>query len=62
VDRDTAEAVAGVARLVRRAAALVPTYREGPRPPAAVLIIFVLLWTVTTEPGLYLSMHSERGH
>jgi hypothetical protein len=63
-DRDTANAVAGVARLMRRAAALVRVRadRHGPRSPAAVLIIFVLLWAVTRDPGLYVSMHRERGY
>jgi hypothetical protein len=61
VDRETAESVGGVARPPRRAAALVRLRadKEGPRPPAAVLIIFPLFWTATREPGLYLSMHSE---
>jgi hypothetical protein len=45
VDRETAESVGGVARRLRRAAALVwvRVDREGRRSPAAVLIIFALL-------------------
>ena len=63
MDRDTAKAVAGVARLMRRAAGLVRVRadKEGPRTPAAVLIIFALFWTATREPSLYHSMHRERG-
>ena len=63
MDRETAESVAGVARLLRRAAALVwvRADQEDPRSPAAVLIIFALLWMVSREPGLYLCMHRVRG-
>jgi hypothetical protein len=61
VDRETAESVAGVARPLRRAAALVwvRADQEDPRSPAAVLIIFALLWMVSREPGLYLCKHRE---
>ena len=61
VDRETAESVAGVARPLRRAAALVwvRADQEDPRSPAAVLIIFALLLMVAREPGLYLCMHRE---
>jgi hypothetical protein len=52
VDRETAESVGGVARPLRRAAALiwVRANQEGPRSPAAVLIIFGLLWMVWRKP------------
>jgi hypothetical protein len=61
VDRETAESVAGVARPLRRAAALVwvRADHEDPRSPAAVLIIFALLWMVSRERGLYLCKHRE---
>ena len=61
VDREAAESVAAVARLLRRAAApvWVRADQEGPRFPAAVLIIFALLGMVSREPGLYLCMHRE---
>ena len=65
MDWDTAKAVAGDARLLRRAAGLVQVRadsEEGLRPSATVLIIFVLLWMMTREPGLHLSMHKERGY
>jgi hypothetical protein len=63
VDWDTAKKVAGVARLLRRADALVRVWAngEGPRPRAAILIIFVLFWSAR-ESGLYLSMHTAQGH
>ena len=63
MDRETAESVAGVARLLRRAASLVSVRanQEGPRSPGAVLIIFALLWMVSREPKLYLCMHRVRG-
>ena len=63
MDRETAESVAGVARLLRPAASLVSVLadQEGPRSPGAVLIIFALLWMVSREPGLYLCMHRVRG-
>ena len=62
-DRDMAESVAGVARPLRRAAVLVwvRADQEGPRSPAAVLIIFALLWTAARESRPYLCMHRERG-
>jgi len=62
MDRETAESVAGVARLLRRAASLISvrTDQEGPRSPGAVLIIFALLWMVSSEPKLHLCMHSVR--
>jgi hypothetical protein len=58
MDRETAESVAGVARLPRRAALLVSVRadQEGPWSPRAVLIIFSLLWMVSREPKLYLCM------
>jgi excisionase family DNA binding protein len=58
MDRETAESVAGVARLPRRAALLVSVRadQEGPWSPGAVLIIFSLLWMVSREPKLYLCM------
>jgi hypothetical protein len=58
LDRQTAESGAGVARPLRRAAALVwvRADQEDPRSPAAALIIFALLWMVSREPGL---MHRE---
>ena len=61
MDRETAESVGGVARPLRRSAALVwvRADQEGPRSPAAVLIIFALFWMVTREPGLYFS-HAQR--
>ena len=64
VDRDMAESVAGVARPLQRAAVLVwvPADQEGPRSPAAVLIIFALLWTVAGESRLYLCMDRGRGY
>jgi hypothetical protein len=63
MDRETAESVAGVARLPRRAALLVSVRadQEGPWSPGAVLIIFSLLWMVSREPKLYLCMHRVRG-
>jgi hypothetical protein len=63
VDRKTAESVAGVARPLWRTRALVwvRADQEGPRSPAAVLIIFALFLMVLREPGLYLCMHKERG-
>ena len=61
VDRDTAESVAGIGLLLRRAAALVwvRADQEGQRLPDAVLIIFASFWRVTR---LYLSMQGERGY
>ena len=63
MDRETAESVAGVARLLRRAASLVSarTDQEGPRSLGAVLIIFALLWWVSREPKLHLCVHRVRG-
>ena len=60
MDRETAESVAGVARLPRRAALLVSVRadQEGPWSPRAVLIIFSLLWMVSREPKL-LSLHAQ---
>jgi uncharacterized DUF497 family protein len=62
VDQDTAKAVASVARLLRRAAALVRVRadKEGAPASAAVLINFALLRTVTSEPGLHPSLHIHR--
>jgi hypothetical protein len=61
VDRETAEPVAGGARPIRRAAALVRVRadQESRRSPARDLIIFALLWMVSREPRLYLWMHRE---
>jgi hypothetical protein len=53
VDWDIVESVAGVARPLRRAAVLVwvRADQEGPRSPAAaVLIISALLWTASENP------------
>ena len=63
MDRETAESVAGVARLPQRAALLVSVRadQEGPWSPGVVLIIFALLWMVSREPKLYLFMHRVRG-
>jgi hypothetical protein len=53
VDRETAESVGGVARPLRRAAALiwVRADQESPRSPAAVLIILRLLGWCRGNPG-----------
>jgi hypothetical protein len=62
MDRETAESVAGVARLLRRARRWSRSGdQEGPRSPGAVLIIFALLWMVSREPKLHLCMHRVRG-
>jgi hypothetical protein len=63
VDRETADSVAGVARLLRRAALLVSVRadQESPRSAGAVLIIFALLWMVSGEPTRYLCTHRVRG-
>ena len=63
MDRETAESVAGVARPLRRAAALVwvRADQEDPRSPATVLIIFALLWMATRGSSLDLTMHRELG-
>jgi hypothetical protein len=64
VDRGTAKVVAGVARLRRRAAALIRVRadEESRQSSAAVLIIFALLWTMTRELGRHHSMLTERGN
>jgi hypothetical protein len=61
MDWETSESVAGVARPLRRAAALiwVRANQEGPRSPAAVLIIFGLLWDGVEETVLSFCMHRE---
>lgn len=63
MDRETAESVAGVARLLRPAASLLSVLadQEGPRSPGAVLIIFALLRMVSREPKLHLCMHRVLG-
>ena len=63
MDREKAESVAGVARLLRRAALLVSVQadQEVPWSPGVVLIIFALLWMVSREPKLYLCMRRVRG-
>jgi excisionase family DNA binding protein len=60
MDRETAESVAGVARLPRRAALLVSVRadQEGPWSPGAVLIIFALLWMVSRETQA-VSLHAQ---
>ena len=60
MDRETAESVAGVARLPRRAALLVSVRadQEGPWSPGAVLIILALLWMVSRETQA-VSLHAQ---
>jgi hypothetical protein len=63
VDRETAESLAGVAQLLRRAATLVSVRadQESPRSGGAALIIFALLWMVSRESTRYPCRHKVRG-